>query len=256
MMRSRLLVLTCVVALVATSGCMDWYSSFQNKRTGPGDLAGDYVKSTYSKILLELDIIGEATPHPQALSEFKTVLEQALGKTITIRQEKAATGKGGSNPAYSFAEIRDLESKHRSSYTGDDTAVLYMLYVDGTNVENADTLGAAYQGSSTVMFKGKLTASSRGPNDLPVSTKPDIRYVERAVLVHEFGHILGLVNTGTPMTTPHEDPGHPGHSNNQRSVMYWAVETSQISTVFTRGTDIPYQFDSNDLADLRALKGS
>ncbi len=249
---SRVLLAFGIVALVSTSaGCMDWYKSFENKRTGPGAQSADYIQSKYSKILVELDIVGDATPHATALSEFKVEMERALGKAITVQTSQAESGKGAGQ-AYSFAEIRALEDKHRNHFTGDDTAVMYMLYLDGTNSENGNTLGAAYQGSSVVMFKGKMKSiTSTGGL---VATKPDIRYVERGVLVHEFGHILGLVNLGTPMVNGHEDPDHPGHSNNRNSVMFWAVETGDITQIFTRGSDIPYKFDANDLADIREYR--
>jgi hypothetical protein len=70
------------------------------------------------------------------------------------------------------------------------------------------------------------------------------------------------VNLGTRMQTPHEDAQHPGHSANAQSVMYYAVESSQSLASITKlltgspscdQTGIPYAYDGNDLADLKAL---
>ena len=35
--------------------------------------------------------------------------------------------------------------------------------------------------------------------------------VEAATLTHEFGHLLGLVDLGTPEVNPHEDPAAENH---------------------------------------------
>jgi hypothetical protein len=104
------------------------------------------------------------------------------------------------------------------------------------------------------MFKANLKfASKTGPLDL---IKPPLVEVEQSVFVHELGHVLGLVNLGTPMVTPHEDthPDRRGHSNNQGSVMYWAVETSAIGNIL--GQNPPDDFDNNDRADLRARRNA
>ena len=50
----------------------------------------------------------------------------------------------------------------------------------------------------------------------------------------------------------HEDPDHPGHSNNEESVMYWAVESSEISNIISG--QLPDEFDQDDLDDLAGLK--
>ena len=152
--------------------------------------------------------------------------------------------------------IRDrLERAHRSMYAQGNQAVLYMLYLDGGfERDNSETssLGAAYRGSSVVMFKGNLKAASKQSSlDL---TKPPLKEVEEAVLVHELGHVLGLVNHGTAMVRPHEDRDHPGHSSNDASVMYWAVESSAIGAIL--GQYPPDDFDSDDKADLQAARNA
>ena len=135
-----------------------------------------------------------------------------------------------------------------------------MVYVAGGSQDDTSdgkVLGAAYHGTSIVMFKGTINANTGGG---ALSGKPPTAFVERAVLVHEFGHAAGLVNLGAPMQAPHEDASHPHHSTNQKSVMYWAVENSAglvgIVNCITLPNDcgIPYQYDDNDKADLRALR--
>ena len=50
----------------------------------------------------------------------------------------------------------------------------------------------------------------------------------------------------------HEDKDHPGHSNNEDSVMYWAVESSDIGNIISG--DLPDEFDQDDKNDLSGMK--
>jgi hypothetical protein len=50
----------------------------------------------------------------------------------------------------------------------------------------------------------------------------------------------------------HEDDDHPGHSNNDESVMYWAVESQSLNSFFTG--NLPNEFDADDLADMEGMK--
>ena len=76
--------------------------------------------------------------------------------------------------------------------------------------------------------------------------------IEKAVIVHEFGHLLGLVNNGYQSPHDHEDPQHPHHSNNEESVMYWAIESQDIGNQIDG--EPPNDFDSYDLDDLNLMK--
>lgn len=75
--------------------------------------------------------------------------------------------------------------------------------------------------------------------------------VETAVLTHETGHLLGLVDLY--LATGRQDSAHPGHSSNKGSVMYWAVETTDLVTAFGQGGP-PRNFDAADLADLANIR--
>jgi len=70
--------------------------------------------------------------------------------------------------------------------------------------------------------------------------------------VHEYGHLVALVNNGYESPHDHEDPDHPNHSNNDDSVMYWAIESQDIANQIDG--EPPNNFDSDDLDDLRLMK--
>ena len=81
--------------------------------------------------------------------------------------------------------------------------------------------------------------------------RPSSEEVERAVTIHEAGHLLGLVNLVYQSPIDHEDPDHPGHSSNDDSVMYWAIESNTVGN-FISG-NIPDEFDADDKSDLEQM---
>jgi hypothetical protein len=68
-------------------------------------------------------------------------------------------------------------------------------------------------------------------------------------LKHEFGHLLGLVDVGSPTVNPHEDTNHPNHCDSRDCLMYYATETAATSN------NIALTLDDNCKADLKANGG-
>ena len=85
----------------------------------------------------------------------------------------------------------------------------------------------------------------------PFFSRPSAEEIENSVLVHEYGHLLGLVNLVYKSPVDHEDKDHPGHSNNEESVMYWAVESADLSNIITG--QLPDDFDNDDRNDLAGM---
>lgn len=249
-------VLLTVFAL--TAGCT---FPFLGGDGGPGDAAKDLVSGKkYPRLLLEIDHPAGSAPNDEAVATLVATIREVTGKT-DVQVTKSASLPSEPSKRYSYAEIRALEKEHRDFHSSGDRAVLYVVYVAGGSADDSDSaqvLGAVYAGTSIVMFKGNIKANT-GSGAL--NTKPREVFVERAVLVHEFGHAAGLVNLGAPMVRPHEDTAHGergrGHSANRNSVMYYTADTSEIlATLLTGGSDIIYRFDEDDKADLRALRDS
>lgn len=78
--------------------------------------------------------------------------------------------------------------------------------------------------------------------------------IERAVLVHEVGHSMGLVNAGAPMLVDRDDGTR--HSLNEGSVMrhHDASTLASIQENAVENSAIPYRFDADDRADLAAFR--
>lgn len=76
---------------------------------------------------------------------------------------------------------------------------------------------------------------------------------DHRVLLHETGHMLGLVNNGAPMQRDHVDRTEPCqcHSSNEESVMFTGVDSVES---FAKNTIFGDDFDADDLADLRAVQ--
>jgi hypothetical protein len=138
-------------------------------------------------------------------------------------------------------------SHHKSSASA---IVLHVLYVNGRfddgSSGGANALGAAFNASTFAIFKDRIANAST-----PL-VPPDA--IESADVVHETGHVLALVNLTYHSPRNHEDPQHPGHSSNQQSVMYYAIDNVGVVNLLGLHSRPPTDFDADDRADLRDLK--
>ncbi|MHC4829033.1 MAG: hypothetical protein ACYTFT_01555, partial [Planctomycetota bacterium] len=82
-------------------------------------------------------------------------------------------------------------------------AVIWVVYLNGDSARSLDqprsTFGLAFGGSEIALFKERLTEAS--PEEVREAA-------EKAVLLHEVGHLLGLVNNAIPMVADHESLEH------------------------------------------------
>lgn len=240
-----------LVAAPALAGCMDFLSPAGPG--GAGDWAGEFLSDdTYRSLTIEVDAIEGHAPAQSAMDLLRQRAEERLRKPdgIELTPDDAIPT---SQARWSVEEIRSLEDRHRDLRKEGSNAVLYVLYLDGEFEGGSGVVGLAYSASSFAIFKERIQELSR---DQPPLVGVTARDVERSVVVHELGHLLGLVDNGIPMCTPHEDPDHEHHSDNNDSVMFWAVERNPFSNFVQRfDTTPPTQFDSDDICDMRQAGG-
>ena len=200
---------------------------------------------TYKSLKIEVQYMPGYAPDAAALNHLQNVLTAYLNKPsgITIVTKEIP---GASSTTLSVDQVRKIEEENRTVFTTGDQIGVYFLFTNGNYTDN-NVLGVAYRNTSMVLF-GKKIHDNSGALGQASRTK-----LEATVLEHEFGHILGLVDIGTPMQTNHKDASHGNHCNNTNCLMYYAAETTDILGILING-NIP-SFDANCAADLHANGG-
>lgn len=235
----RLLAPVLLLLLSGLAGC------FSNPTAASNDLVSD---ATYTQLVVELDYVDGYKARDEAVNLLLQRIQERLSKPDGATKE--LTVIQSSRGSYTVDDLREMESQHRDHQPDQKTKtmVLYVLYLNGNYNGDDNVLGVQYGRASIAIFKRSVDAARSVAGTLFNSAE-----VEKAVLVHEFGHASGLVNNGLEMVTPHEDSGHPHHSTNEDSVMYWAIENALGLNDVTGS--IPNDFDANDKADIRAGGG-
>jgi len=259
-----------VLAYAVVLFILDIYSEeSQNRRSAPGDYYKDFLTDReYDEIYIEVDYIEGNAPRDGAMQHLIQQLDEVCDKnSISWHLDDSISM---TREEYSHDDWQRLEDKHRDHYRDDDKgrAVMYFLYLNGRAAESGNIVGVAYHGSSVVMFKERA--------DSAATFRITEEEIERAVLVHEAGHLLGLVNIKhTEHSGDHPDPNDPiqpshhcGHTNRYTDdttlidyydcVMYhmiesqgWDAESSWINNILG---DVPNSFCEDCRRDLEELR--
>lgn len=237
--------------LFSLPGCMDGLNP-----PGTGVTPRDYLGKAFATWTIEVDATSGGSPSQQVLDGLASRLRAVAHPTIQVVRDQTlpSTAK-----AWSDADIERLHQETQGRRTGGSTVTTHVLFLDGHSVHdkgNRRVLGIAYGYDLIVLFPSSIDASC-STFALPPCTYSRSE-IMLPVLVHEFGHAMGLVNRGIPMVQPHEastcgDQPDQGHSTNKESVMYCAVDTGGLLQLL--GGDIPLEFDDLDRQDLRAAGG-
>ena len=212
-----------------------------------GDSSNEFLAvGDYTSLTIEVDYVEGFQPSQAALNNLKSFLEARLNKPggISITIDDMISSPGGS--PYSSQEAFDIEKENRDTYTQGNTLAAYFLILDG-EFEQENVLGFAYFNTSMALLGGTIENNSGGFN------QPNKETVETAVLQHEFGHILGLVDNGTPAVQDHVDEANGAHCDVDSCLMYFAVRTSDFMNNLTGG-NIP-ELDAQRIQDLQANGG-
>ena len=206
-----------------------------------GSLNHGYLQAQpYTKIIVEIDYIQGYEPTSATKTAISDFFQNVAGKTVTFAGENVITP---TKNTYTVNDIITTEKANRQHHTNGDTAVVYMMFLNG-QFESPGALGVTYKASSSVLFVERM-------ND---ATSALILYsqIEKAVAIHELGHLMGLVNINYQSERDHEDSQHPKHSNNENSVMFWAVEDISLKNALNFGP--PSTFDNDDIFDLQKIR--
>lgn len=241
-----LLFLTIFVACKSNNDPTNSGDNFSNT-LGVGDAANQFLSSSkYSSVTIEVDYVTGFRPTPTALNNLKAFLEARLNKPggITFIIDDAI--RSPEKSPYTPQDAYDIEKEYRDTFTEGDNLAAYFIVLDG-EFENENVLGFAYFNTSMALLGGTIQNNSDGFN------QPSRETVESAVLQHEFGHILGLVDNGTPAVQDHKDEANGAHCDVESCLMYYAVQTSGFLNNLTGGS-IP-KLDAQCIQDLQANGG-
>lgn len=209
-------------------------------RGAPGAYARTLLQPQRSeRIVVELLVQQGAEPRQAALDHVTSALRDASGKPVTIGGPVTLpTGDGTT----SDDDIRELADRYGRATQSADQAVLRLLFLHGRYVPEDGVLGVAVRGDTAAVFSQQVRNAS--------TPLVSARALETAVITHEVGHLLGLVDL--VLHTGRQDPEREGHSPNRESVMYWAIESSLVSQVLSGPP--PRDFDAADRADLATIR--
>jgi hypothetical protein len=182
-------------------------------------------------------------PDAASINNLVNFLKKYINKPDGIQvtqQEIAASGKS----VLSIDEIVNIEKKNRTVFTQNNTLAIHILITDGV-YDKPNILATSYWNTSFCIF-GKTVKDDTGSWGSSLLTQ-----FLSTLFEHEFSHLMGLVNQGSPMQTDHLDPDNGAHCNNIHCLMYYDVETSTVGgNLFSIPT-----LDANCEADLKANGG-
>ena len=213
----------------------------------------------FRKLVIEVDVARGFAPEPGVMDDvvagFRSLLDKPDGIEVVI--DETLEPRGASH-AWTFEEEQALGDEHMSLALEPGVDRIHVLWVDGHDARDGSesaVLGLAWDHRHVVMYKQTLAA---GCQSVLAALSDDLcRAAEVTVLSHELGHVIGLVDNGLPMVTPHEDPEHEHHSADPESLMYWQHERDGVFDVLLerlQGGDSALRFDAASLADISAVR--
>ena len=174
-----------------------------------GASANDILaNANFDKLLIEIAYVAGFRPTTETVTNFESFLrERTFKQDIEFRYQELPSPN---EATLTLNEIADLESENRTAYNDGRTLAIYIYFADAPSDEDdesqgAVTLGAVYRNTSMIIYQETIR------NLLGNSSLISLTDVETATLNHEFGHLFGLVNLGTPLVNDHEDPDAENH---------------------------------------------
>lgn len=254
----NILVIPFLLTAIAISSCnkekvgytvpvIDPTNSYDHRSVGVS--ANDFLSSKKYKVInLEICYVRKHELPKEvvdnAIDFLNTYCNKPDGIRVSTREIADQGGDLGVNNLIAIEE--DFRTKfEKSGQNGKDTLGLF-VYVSESFYYERDVLGIAFRNTALALFDGTISDVSGG------IVQPSREDVLSTVLKHEIGHLLGLVDIGSPMQTNHLDEGHGKHCNNSNCLMYYTMQTKSVIDVLLKG--LP-ELDDNCKADLRANGG-
>jgi len=215
-----------------------------------GSSANEFLSDNeFTRMRVELAYPEGLRPTQQTINLMVPFLQERLNKPggITLVESVITPEE---TPPYDINEIVDIEDANRTVFNNGDELGVYIFFSDGNSANdqgNNVILGTAYRNTSMVLYE--QTFLDIGNNS---SVGVNRTLLETSTLRHEFGHLFGLVNSGTPLQSDHEDPNDSRHCIVEGCLMQASTMTNIFNT--SNIEDIP-DFDPLCIQDLQANGG-
>lgn len=202
-----------------------------------GSSANDLLSSSkYQTLELEINYMKAYPLSDAVINHLTNYLQTYLNKPGGINVYRQVMNDDKS--PLGINDVVALEKKVRTKFTRPGVIAVHIMVVDAEFTEFT-VLGNAYWNTSMAVYGRTIDRYSGG--NAQVST--DQLFI--TLIEHEFGHLLGLVDQGSPMVTPHKAVNNGAHCNNQNCLMFYQIETTSAGA-----PQIPV-LDANCVADLR-----
>lgn len=203
----------------------------------------------FTNIYIEVMYVEGFKPADNTLNNLKNFIEQRTYKSNVIIEKKLINTQLKS--PYSIDNIKTIEDTNRTKFSANKEITISAIFINGGSSKNSGNsviLGTAYRNTSFVIFEESIHSFSDSPFE------PSREVLESAVVLHEFCHLLGLVNVGTGMVNDHQDTVNGKHCVTQNCLMYYKAENGNSVLDMVSGGQIP-QLDSFCIEDLKANGG-
>ncbi|WP_324721484.1 hypothetical protein [Salinimicrobium sp. HB62] len=244
---------SCFIALFLLAGCTtdspDKKVNAHRNDLVLGASARDFLSDElFTAIDLEIVYVTGFEPTAEALNSLRTFFERNTHKPngISIQTRAISSPDVGS---YSIEEIKAIEKKYRTAFSVDNRLAVFIFFADEKSQdskEGTNILGKAYMNTSMVIFDSVIKSMNGSRSEIQTVT-----------LHHEFGHLFGLVDNGTPAQSEHEDenPEHKAHCNVEGCLMAAKIDVSSSPLSFLENGVKILELDEHCKLDLKANGG-
>lgn len=185
------------------------------------------------------------------VSRLLKIEERKVQFNYPTKLEEMKKIAGLSKSEWTAEELKQRLDGFTKKAPSSDLGVINILFTSGGFKQNGEAkpgvLGVYIGGTNyTVIFKDAIK-NIENRDGLRVA-----RFSEQSVLVHEVGHLVGLVNNGVAPISDHHDSEHGAHCTNDKCVMFWLNEGATDMAEFVRKfllTGDENLFDSQCLQD-------
>ena len=195
-------------------GCL----SDNNSDPKIGDLAEELLSDEYDSIIIEIDYQAGSEPNVSSLTFFREKIAALTNMDVQISLDDNISDE---DILEDYSDINGLcepiSKKYRDFYGNKTTLAIYIIFINGSYQLDDNVMGIAYKYDSFVIFDHIFDIINEAGNNYYEIL------AERYILLHEFGHILGLSDW---------DEDGDMHCNNSSCVMHEHFEVYRNYSYF------------------------